>query len=395
MRNKINLADFLLVIFLLAVNTALALAAQSEPAALQWIGVKDERLRWLNVADWEARGDGLQPVRVAKEWRDKWPARTASRAQSAAGVTAHFRTDSKRLVLRVTFVEVPDSPGTPEAIWERSRPSYFDVYRNGKYLASVAAATKYTQQDLTLHDDPQSSGAADFAVLLPFYYRNAEVIVHGLAIDGNAKLSAAARDPRARVLFHGDSITHGHGATSPRETYVCQSCEKAGCTALNFGFGGTAWADNVVAQTIASRSDWDILVIALGTNSFGGTDAAGKPETVAQYKQKYDAFLSTIRASAPTKPIVAMTPILNRFDLKPTRNNNGEIPTDYRDAIAEVVKRRQPADNNLYFLNGMELVNDPIYLWVTDQVHPNDAGTQRIADGVAAALKPLLATNIR
>lgn len=84
MTNKINLADFLLVIFLLAVNAALAIAAQSDPAALQWIAVKDERLRWLNVADWEVRGDGLQPVRVAKDWRDKWPARTASRAQAAA-----------------------------------------------------------------------------------------------------------------------------------------------------------------------------------------------------------------------------------------------------------------------------------------------------------------------
>jgi len=390
MRRKFFCMSILFVILMLAAKTAIA--AQAETPTLQWIDVKDPRLRWLNVAAWEARGDGLQPVRVAKEWRDKWPARTATRAQSAAGVTTYFRTDSKRLVLRVTFVEAADGPGTAEAIWERSRPSYFDVYRNGKYWASVAAATKYTQQDVPLYDEPQSSGAADFAVLFPFYYRNAEVIVHGLGIDVDAKIAEAARDPRTRVLFHGDSITHGHGATSPRETYVWQSCEKAGCTSLNFGFGGTAWADNIIAQTVASRSDWDVLVIALGTNSFGGTDSAGKPETAAQYQQKYDAFLSTIRASAPANPILALTPILNRFDLKPTRNNNGEIPKDYRDAIATVVKRRQTTDKNLHFLSGLALVNDPIYLWVTDLVHPNDAGTQRIADGVAAALKPLLKT---
>src|SRR5258706_6714602 len=393
MRRKFICASILLTIFMLAAKAAFA--AQTELPALQWIDVKDQRLRWLNVADWETHGDGLQPVRVTKEWRDKWPARTASRAQSAAGVTAYFRTDSKHLVLRVTFVEVPDGPGTPEASWEGSRPSYFDVYRNGKFLTSVAATTKYTQQDVALYDEPQSSGDAEFAVLFPFYYRNAEVIVHGLGIDGDAKLAAAARDPRPRVLFHGDSITHGHGATSPRETFVWQSCVKAGCTSLNFGFGGTAWADNIVAQTIASRSDWEVLVIALGTNSFGGTDSAGKPETAAQYKQKYDAFLSTIRDSAPAKPILVMTPILNRFDLKPTRNANGEIPKDYRDAIADVVKRRQRTDKNLHFLSGLELVNDPIDLLVTDLVHPNDAGAQHMANGVAAKLKPLLATRQR
>jgi lysophospholipase L1-like esterase len=227
-------------------------------------------------------------------------------------------------------------------------------------------------------------------VLFPFYYRNAEVIVHGIGIESAAKLERAAPDPRRRVLFHGDSITHGHGVTSPRETYVWQACERAGCISLNFGFGGTAWADSIVAQTIASRSDWDVLVIALGTNSFGGADSAGKPETASQYGDKYNAFLSTIRETAPDKPILCLTPILNRADLKPTKNKNGEVPKDYRDAITRVVRERQKSDSNLHLLDGLMLINDPLYLWVTDVVHPNDAGFQRMAEGVAAALKPLL-----
>ncbi len=106
-------------VFALAIPSLYA-AQPGAPADLQWISVKDQRIQWLNVADWESKGDGLQPVRVAKAWRDKWPARTAARAQSAAGVTARFRTDSKILVLRVTFIDVPDSPSTPEVAWERS-----------------------------------------------------------------------------------------------------------------------------------------------------------------------------------------------------------------------------------------------------------------------------------
>jgi hypothetical protein len=144
-------------------------AAQSgEPPDLQWISVKDERIQWLNVADWESRGNGLQPVRVAKVWRDKWPARTAARAQSAAGVTARFRTDSKILVLRVTFIDVPDSLSTPEVAWERSRPSYFDLYREGKYVASIPAATQFNQQDVTIYNNPDRSKESEIAVLFPF-----------------------------------------------------------------------------------------------------------------------------------------------------------------------------------------------------------------------------------
>ena len=66
---------------------------------LSWLDVRDERLDWLNVADWEPKGGGLQPVRVPKAWRDQWPPKTARRAMSAAGMAVRFRTDSKQLRL--------------------------------------------------------------------------------------------------------------------------------------------------------------------------------------------------------------------------------------------------------------------------------------------------------
>lgn len=358
--------------------------------AEQWLGIRDERFDWLNVADWEPRDGGLQPVRVPKFWRDQWPARTAWRGMSAAGVTVRFRTDSKKLLFRVTFIDSGDSPATPAVAWERSRPSFFSLYRDSKYVTSVPALTVFTQQDITIYDDDALAGEAEIKVLFPFYYRNAELIMHAIGIDRGAQLLRAEPDRRPRVLFHGDSITHGHGVTSPRETYVSQVADKVGCVPLNYGFGGTAWADNIVAQTIAARDDWDILTIMLGANSLAGTDSAGKPETAAQYAEKYDAYLTTIRASVPTKPILCITPILNRLDLKRGGNRNGELPSAYRDGIAGVVRRRQRADANLFLLDGLSLVDDPLCLLVTDTVHPNDLGMHRIAEGVAAALKPIL-----
>lgn len=360
-------------------------------AALQWLDVRDERFDWLNVADWEPRGGGLQPVRVPKVWRDQWPARTAWRGMSAAGVTVRFRTDSKKLIFRVTFIDAPDTPATPAVAWERSRPSFFSLYRDAKYVASIPALTVSTQQDVTIYDDNFLSGEAEIRVLFPFYYRNAELIMHAIGIDPGAKLLRAAPEDRPRVLFHGDSITHGHGVTSPRETYVSQVADKIGCVPLNYGFGGTAWADNIVAQTIAARQDWDVLTIMLGANSLAGADSTGKPETAAQYAEKYDAYLATIRAAAPTKPILCITPILNRLDLTRGGNQNGEMPKAYREGISHVVRQRQSSDKNLYLLDGLSMVDDPLYLLVTDTVHPNDLGMHRIAEGVGAALKPLLA----
>lgn len=193
------------------------------------------------------------------------------------------------------------------------------------------------------------------------------------------------------MFFHGDSITHGHGATSPRETYVWQTCEMANCEALNLGFGGSAWTDIPVADYIATRNDWDVLVVMLGTNSFGGNDGAGKPETLAQYRDKYDAFLSAIRAKHATQPILCITPILNHQDITQRKNKNGDLPQDYRRAMQQVVEQRRQKDHNLYFLDGLKLINDPLYLLVIDQVHPNEGGSLKMAEGISAALKPILA----
>ena len=78
--------------------------------AMQCFDPRHERFDWLNVADWEPNGDGVEPVRVTKAWRDRWPERTARRAKSSAGMALRFRTDSQKLVFRLSFVDVPDTP---------------------------------------------------------------------------------------------------------------------------------------------------------------------------------------------------------------------------------------------------------------------------------------------
>lgn len=394
--------SFLLFIMSIAVP---GFGQQSRPPAdnLQWFRADDNHLQWINVAEWESKTGGLQPVRVPKVWSDKWPPRMVRRTYSAAGMAVRFRTNSKKVVFRFTFLDYPEGLNTgPEMNWELSRPPYFDVYRDGKYLNSVPGKVVFYEQDLAVFDasseaaqalTPQelASPESEYMILLPHYYRNAEIVMGGIGIDKDAQLVVAAPRQLPVVLFHGGSITHGHGATTPRETFVWQSCEIAKCQPINLGFGGSAWGDQVVADYIASRSDWDVFVLNMGQNSIGGSDSSGKPETVEQYGKKYDAFIGTVRAKYPEKPIICLTPILSHEDITRRKNRNGESSRQYRDVMQQVVEQRQKTDRNLYFIDGLKLVNDPIYLQPTDQVHPNQAGTMRLAEGVADVLKPILA----
>ena len=387
--SRVRIGWFLLLVLSFAGRTQ---AQRNAPDNLKWLSADDNQLRWLNVADWEAKTGGLQPVRIPKAWRDKIPSRSAERALSTAGVALRLQTDSRRIAIRLTFIDVPEAANaSPESTWERARPPYFDVYRDGKFLANVPAKIVYYQQDVTVFDNSsEPKKQSEFSILFPHYYRNAEVIVGGIGVDNDAQLLAQAPRNVPVVLFHGDSITHGHGVTSPRETYVWQTCEMANCEPLNLGFGGSAWTDAPVADYIASRSDWDVLVMMLGTNSFGGSDSVGKPETLAQYRDKYGAFLDAVRAKYPTKPILCISPILTHQDIIHQKNKNGDLPQDYRNTMRQVVEQRRQTDRNLYFLDGLSLINDPIYLMVIDQVHPNEGGSLKMAEGIAATLKPIL-----
>jgi lysophospholipase L1-like esterase len=380
------------LLFLVVSLAGPAHGQRTAPDNLKWVNPNDSHFRWLNVADWEPKTGGLQPVRIPKVWRDKIPDRSAARALSTAGVALRFRTDSNRIAIRLTFIDVPEAANIgPESAWERARPPYFDVYRDGVFLANVPAKIAYYEQDVSVFDNlTGSKKESEFTILFPHYYRNAEAIVNGIGVDKDAELLPPAARNVPVVLFHGDSITHGHGVTSPRETYVWQTCEMANCQPLNLGFGGSAWTDIPVADYIASRNDWNVLVLMLGTNSFGGRDSAGKAETLAQYRDKYGAFLDAVRTKHPSNPILCITPILTREDIAHQKNKNGDLPQDYRNSIQQVVEQRQQKDHDLYFLDGLRLINDPLYLMVIDQVHPNEAGSLKMAEGIAATLKPIL-----
>ena len=381
----------LLLFFFAAISLPLCAHAQSD---MQWLSVDDTRFHWTNAMAWEARAGGLQPVRVPKEQRDNWSqANQKKRAMSGAGVSVKFRSNANRIVFRTTLLEVDAVPlaTNPEDAWEFNRPPYFSLYRDGKYVAAVPGKIQGAQQEVVILNDRGPAKEAEYQLLFPFYYRNAETVMHAIGFDSGARVVATAPDKRARVLFYGDSITHGHGVTAPHETYVWQACERAGCVSLNYGFGGTAWGERVIAQTIADRGDWDALVIAIGTNSFGGTDGASRQkESAAQYGDKYRVMLDIIRGRWPEKPIVAMTPILHRSEILGTRNANGEVPMDYRVAIERVVRERQVRDKNIFLIDGLKLVGDQQDLLVTDLVHPNDIGMRNMAIGAAAVLRPLL-----
>ena len=88
-----------------------------------------------------------------------------------------------------------------------------------------------------------------------------------------------------KILFLGDSITQGVGASSPETAYVSVFGALSGASVMNFGVSGTRIAEQKTPsnepsfdETFERRaermpSDADVVVVFGGTNDFGHGDA--------------------------------------------------------------------------------------------------------------------------
>jgi lysophospholipase L1-like esterase len=325
-----------------------------------------------NITEWDSGRSGLTLQRIPRAWRERFPERTAFRATQAAGVELRFCAQTRYIALELA---------TDNQIGYNAAVALYHGYRN---VSLVSLSTpRYAGKVVLLdrEEDIPDALQAPWRILCPY---GALTILKALSLsDGAEILPAPAR--RVRWLAHGDSITHGAHALHPGFTYVNLVADGLGWDAINMGFGGSAWGDAAVAEYIAARNDWDILSIAIGTNTYGG-----QTEPATAFGQRYDRFLEIVRQAHLLKPIVCLTPFWRGQDTPPAvANSQGSRPQDYRDAISTVVTRRMTCDPHLALLHGTHVIGDERGLTV-DRLHPDAHGMARIAQHLAPVLRKIL-----
>jgi len=326
-------------------------------------------LTYHNAAELVEGRQGVTPQRVPQAWRARFPEHTASRAQHAAGVELRFRAATRYIALDL------------QAASDFGAIMPLALYHGYRNVGLVTLPAPSYEGRVVLLNQPDAIGDALLApwrILCPY---NAVTTLKTLYLfDEAALLPADGR--RVRWLAHGDSITQGAYALHPGLTYVNLVADALGWDAFNLGFAGAAWGDAAVAEYIAARDDWDVLSIAIGTNTYGG-----QTESAADYATRYERFLAIIRATHPRQPILCLTPIWRGQDGPPgVPNRFGDPPAAYREAITRVVLARQPQDAALTLLDGLSLIGSARGL-TADQVHPDLHGMLAMAQSIAAALQ--------
>jgi acyl-CoA thioesterase I len=167
-----------------------------------------------------------------------------------------------------------------------------------------------------------------------------------------------------QIIAFGDSITAGAGVET-EAAYPNVLSKSLGLPVVNKGRGGdtTATALNRLQQDVIQADPWLVIV------GLGGNDYLGQVP-LAQTQQNLRQIVTRLQEKGAIVVVLGM-------NVKPFNGNYKQL------------YQRVANDTQAYLIPGvLEGLNDPRYLY--DEIHPNQAGHQILANRVAQGLKPLL-----
>ena len=208
-----------------------------------------------------------------------------------------------------------------------------------------------------------------------------------------------------KIVFLGDSITQGAGATKKENVYLEVCAKKLGAKAVNFGVGGTRIAPQITPSAEAfcdeyfllrakkMDKDADLVVVFGGTNDFGHGDAPfGRigDKDPATFCGAYDALIEYLMATYGKEKLIIVYPLRRRNETATNGDGSkaeGSKPlAEYHDAEKAIAEKC--GLKSVDFWNDGDLnPNTPDGNEnFADGLHPNDIGHRLLGEKLADAI---------
>lgn len=189
---------------------------------------------------------------------------------------------------------------------------------------------------------------------------------------GEIRPPMASEVPAKKIIGYGSSITHGALAGFFTNSYIAYTAKLLGADVLCKGMGGSCFCESAVAEYLPA-ADWDLAVLELAVNMVGIF-----PVEVFRQRAKYVVECALRKG----KPVVVISHFGHFKDLPGAAN--AEINEAYITALQEICK--ELACDNLYYVNGREIVDDFTYLGA-DLIHPSIYGHAMIGRKMAEKIR--------
>ena len=296
-------------------------------------------------------------------------------AWHTAGVQLRFRTDSRRISLRVKLrgVHAMDHmPATGEA--------GFDAYIGEVGAMHVAGTARFNRAldayQATLCNLPTAERRT-VTVNFPLYKGVAELEV---GLDAGSRLSAPpAHAWKQPVVIYGTSITQGGCASRPGMAYTNILSRRIDAPFINLGFSGSGRGEPGVARVIATLPAPALFVMDYEANAGG----------LEKIRETLPVFLDILRRRWPKTGILVVSKVAYASEAYNADPRNQRLAArDFQRRT--VARRRRAGDTRIAFVDGGTLLGTDFGNCSVDGVHQTDLGFLRIADRLEQPVLKLL-----
>ncbi|NYE03423.1 hypothetical protein F4694_000142 [Bacillus niacini] len=198
------------------------------------------------------------------------------------------------------------------------------------------------------------------------------VSISGIWIDEGAEWELVD-DSRLRWITYGSSITHCYYSDSPSQTWPALAAKKMDFHLTCLGYSGNCHLEPMVARMMRDLPA-DFISICAGINIVGGNTLSERTFSPALI-----GFIETIRDVHKDVPLVIISPIFHRESEK-IENQVGLSLEKVRYEIVQIVDLfKSHGDQNIYYIDGLDLFGEEYEKFMPDGLHPNGAGDKIMA----------------
>ena len=284
-----------------------------------------------------------------------------------AGGRIRFVTDSPYVSVLAKYTSVGKMPH-----FALTGSAGFDLYENTP-SGEVYVKTFIPQFDISSTLDSTiplpSSSLRSFTVNFPLYSSLSSVYI-GIK-EGSRLEKADGYAIEKPIVYYGSSITQGGCASRPGLSYQSVISRALNVNHVNLGFSGNAKAEDAISDYI-SGLDMSLFVYDYDHNA----------PSVEHLLSTHKKMFTKIREAQPNLPIVMLSrPKADLTDDEITRREI--IRATYSSA-------KVSGDQNVYFMDGKELMYLAGDEGTVDSCHPNDLGFYSMASALIPLIKSIL-----
>ncbi len=281
---------------------------------------------------------------------------------STAGVVIEFVTDTHNLYIDADF-----EMGS-------SRTYYaFDILCDNEIIESISNFNKRDNllgMEFSLDNIKKNivlkEGKKTLKIVFPW---SVAPRINEISIDDNAIIEPVPK--KDKMIFFGDSITHGYDASNPTESYVYRVADKLDVQIYNKAIGGECF----FPELLEDKEDFEpkYISVAYGTNDWNSC-------SLEQFQNNCSEFYKLLTYKYPNTKIFAIAPIWRKDE-----NEKRQI-TDFkqiRDYIFEIANKY----DNVIFIDGHEFVPQDEKYYADLRLHPNSEGFRYYADSLYSCIK--------